>query len=201
MRDSHSKLIPSVFGDRAPAFKQPHLEIIARLEAATEGSRELNLLVNHDVTGTPLKNCGNATRYTESTDHARTLFPKSVTNFHLFSFGGHGRKDVAGDCWGCQVHDMAQLIGAARAARRVKRLKIPFEVLAQPRVVLERAIAEQFCDFGTTHAATPALAVCITALKVLCGRTVDDDLWPDDITAPPANVAPHKDTGDTPDES
>jgi hypothetical protein len=116
--------------------------------------------------------------YSLSIDSALKLLPKSVTNMHLLAFGGHGRKDVKGDCWAFQIHDTDQLVGKERAARHIKCLRLPFEIGQQPMIVLEKAIADRFCEFGASHIATPAMAICVTALKCKIGRTTDDDLWP-----------------------
>jgi hypothetical protein len=106
---------------------------------------------------------------TTSIDAALQLLPSTATNKHLFSYGDHGRNDIEGDCWGFQCHDRAQLMGEEHADRHVKNLKISF-------VVLRKSI--HYCEFSSRHAATAALAICITALKVRSGRITDDDLWP-----------------------
>jgi hypothetical protein len=119
--------------------------------------------------------------YTTSFEAAFSLLPTTVTNFHLFSFGGSGRyesDDLRGGSWGCKVHDRDQLVGSERAKHSVKRLQIPFALDGALNVTLERAIAEHFCEFSVTRAATPCLVICIIALKVRIGQTTDDDIWP-----------------------
>ncbi len=155
-------------------------EIITRLEAATAGYGSLDRAIRDalDLPAVlvPPDGGDEAREYTTDFEAAYSLLPASVTNFHLFTFIGHGRDDVPGECWGCQVHDRAQLIGAERASRGVKRLRLPR--MNQPlRIEVESAIAEQFCEFDATHVATAPLAVCVVALKVIIGRSSDDDLW------------------------
>jgi hypothetical protein len=179
--------------------------LIAQFEAATEGTREMDARLQADHYGEEFEKLNdtgpdfnshdplsvvwiakNGRRYTcwahmaftRSIDAALTLLPATATNRHLYSFGGHGRDDVKGDCWGFQCHDRAQLMGVERAERQVKNLKPSFEVDGLPMVILRKAIAEHFCEFSSTHAATAALAICITALKVRSGHITDDDLWP-----------------------
>lgn len=146
-------------------------DLIGQLETATAGGLTLDRAIG-DTYGI------DATNFTTSFEQAYGLLPISVTNFNLFSFGV--RDGAIGDgWWGCRVHDQAQLIGAERAQRLTKRLKLPLRLGGEPQVFLERAIAQQYCEFSTTHTATAVLAICTVALKVRIGRTTDDDLWPE----------------------
>jgi hypothetical protein len=151
-----------------PLTDETHInDLIARLKAMTDGNAELDHAVAQAMGMAPA--C-----YTTSFCAARSLLPTSVTNFSLFSFGY--RNDERGDYWGCRVHDRAQLVGIERAKRGVKSLQLPITLGEEPRVLLERAIAERFCEFSVTHAATPFLAICIISLKIRIGKTTDDDL-------------------------
>lgn len=147
-------------------------DLIAQLALAVDGNWQLDQNIS-DALGVGMR------QFTTSFSCAYALLPQSVTNFYLFSFGGHGRDDKEGDCWGCAVHDRAQLVGEERAQRTIKRLNRSFKVDMPPSILYGLAIAEQFCEFSLTHAATPALAICGVALKVRIGRTTDDDLWPE----------------------
>lgn len=144
--------------------------LIVRLKAAIEGSTELDRAIAVTIDAPTAD-------YTTSFSAARSLLPASITNFVLFSFGGGGRNDIIGDCWGCKVHDRAQLVGAERAQRNVRHLYLPSGLDKEPTTMLEHAIAEHFCEFSVTHAATPCLAICGVAIKVRIGQTIDDDLW------------------------
>jgi hypothetical protein len=146
-------------------------DLIAALNKATIGSHALDREIFTAVGWLYVE------PFTTSFSAACRLLPPTTTNFHLFSFGGHGRSDVDADCWGCHVHDRAQLVGKERAKHQVKRLSVSFTISQGPKILLEKAIAEQFCDFGSTHLASAPLAVCVVALKVRIGLMVDDELW------------------------
>jgi hypothetical protein len=144
--------------------------LIARLKAATKGSVELDQAIA-ETFGVPIA-C-----YTTSFSAAYSLFPASVVNFNLFSFGGQrNEKDLRDAYWGCRVHDCAQLVGSERAKRNVKSLILPMRLGKEPRIMLEKAIAERFCEFSITHVATPFLTICGVAIKVRIGQTMDDEL-------------------------
>lgn len=110
-----------------------------------------------------------AAAYTSSIDAALKLLPGSACNHDLYSFGGHGRGDIGSTAWGFNFHDMAQLVGKARAKKRIARMRKDSALMGKlrgpPVEMMEQAIAEQFMEFTGTHAATPAIALCIAALK------------------------------------
>lgn len=110
--------------------------------------------------------------YTCSVDAAMSLLPPTAVNHNLFSFGGHGEKHITGHAWAFQFHDTAQLVGAERAKAEVKRLRMGAAsgstLRTVPKEIFEKAIAQQFMQFYASHAANPAIAVCIAALKATC---------------------------------
>lgn len=115
---------------------------------------------------------------TASVDAALALLPAGACNIDLFSFGGGGRDDLpkGATCWGFKFHDQDQLVGIDRAKAEVKRLKKDsgalFKVAGAPKMVLERAIAEQFMEFSSSHTANAALAICAAALRARSGDPV-----------------------------
>lgn len=151
------------------------LDLIEMLQKAKRGGVELDARIacqqnNWPVPrGTPnwtmLGQAQGARRWTESLDLALELLPCSAVNHHLFSFGGHGRNEVKGLCWGFKFHDTARLVGEEAAKQEVRRLLVGTSIDSIPHVVLERAIAEQYREFSSTHAASPALAVCLAAAR------------------------------------
>jgi hypothetical protein len=145
-----------------------HSTLIARLKAATKGSVELDQVIVETL-DVPMA-C-----YTTSFSAAYSLFPASVVNFSLFSFGQRNEKDLRDRYWGCRVHDCAQLVGIERAKHHVKSLQLPIMLGKEPRIMLEKAFAERFCEFSMTHVATPFLTICGVAIKVRIGQTMDDD--------------------------
>ena len=109
-------------------------------------------------------------RYTTSLDAALTLVPETACNHQLFSFGGHG-VEIDGFpkmAWGFGFADTAQLMGERAAKEEIERMICAVgwgDFAGPPRVKMEKAIAEHFIEFNCRCAATPALALCIAALK------------------------------------
>jgi len=163
--------------------------LIAELERATEGLRELDCAIQeHDYRtgdinpsryvngmGPFWKNKYNdnwfeVARYTTSLDAALTLVPDTACNHHLFSFKGHGI-EISGfpkTAWAFGFCDTAQLMGERAAKEKIERMiHLPGwgDFSGPPRVKMEKAIAEHFIEFNCQCAATPALAVCPAALR------------------------------------
>lgn len=152
--------------------------LIKRLEKADGPDRELDIAIyRFDRPFSPTKlsaaaqaasDLDRAPHFTRSIDAAMTLLPWSATNHDLFSFGGHGRKDIGERAWGFRFHDMEQLVGAERAKKQVARLRKDaglFKLRGAPVKIMELAIAEQFMEFSGTHTPNPAIAICIAAVR------------------------------------
>jgi hypothetical protein len=106
--------------------------------------------------------------YTNSLDAALTLMPDTAINFHLFSFIGHGVAEFGKTAWGFGFADTAQLMGARAAKEDIERMKHAVgwgEFVGPPVIKMEKAIAGHFIEFNCQCAATPALALCIAALR------------------------------------
>ena len=161
--------------------------LIAELEVATEGSRELDRRVllasgwRIDADGYWWARNGNLGFHgrkeihllpqpTTSLDAALTLLPDTACNHHLFSFGGHG-VEISGfpeTAWGFGFSDTAQLMGERAAKEKIERMSHLLgwgDFSGPPWITMEKAIAEHFIEFNCPCAATPALAVCIAAHK------------------------------------
>lgn len=110
-------------------------DLIARLEAATEGSRELDGAIYETVTGVRItgprdKEWLVVPFYTTSLDAALTLVPEGL-------------------CWGLNTHPEDEIFNPGGAQAFVSDM-------------LEDGI------YAHADAATPALALCIAALKARC---------------------------------
>jgi hypothetical protein len=172
---------------------RPMTDLITELEAATEGSRELDEVValafgwrfcDKTLTHKGVDRCWfepDNTPYisvcpptfTTSLDAALTLVPSTATNFHLFSFIGHGVDEFGKTAWGFGFMDTAQLVGEHAAKKEIERMKRDVgwgDFAGPPLVKMEKAIAEHFIEFNCPCAATRALAVCVAALKA---RVID----------------------------
>lgn len=93
-------------------------------------------------------------------DAAMTLLPKTAINVSLNQFGRG---------WNARFHDTAKKMGDRAAHEQIERM-FPmggngYQIAGEPRVVLEKAIAEHWLEFYCPCAATPALAVCAAALR------------------------------------
>lgn len=158
--------------------------LIRDLEAATEGSRELDGEIAlylgwvkhhagwaHWTTPEGLEN-QHVPFFSDGLDDALTMVPDTACNHSLFSFIGHGRDDWGRGttAWGFVFNDEAQLMGKRAAKREIARWRRDMpgffsnKKSGPPIVEMEKAIAEHYMEFGAT-APTPALAVCIAALK------------------------------------
>ena len=164
--------------------------LIAELEAATEGSRELDGKIAlslgwvkhhagwaHWTTPEGLEN-RHVPFFSQSLDAALTLLPDTACNHKLFSFGGHG-VEIDGfpkTAWGFGFSDTAQLMGERAAKEEIERMTHMSgwgDFSGPPRIKMEKAIAEHFIEFNCRCAATPALAVCISALRARQAKAED----------------------------
>jgi len=156
--------------------------LLARLEAAAEGSRDLDDAVYNAIgcpgSGDPHHyaflhgEC--PPRYTTSIDSAMTLVPKRACNISLSSYTGHGRDDWPRDAWMYNFMDQDQLMGERAAIEEIERWRKDlgnktFSIFEQtfhgpPKITMEKAIAEHFVEFAGLGP-TPALAICLGALK------------------------------------
>lgn len=147
-------------------------DIATHCEEATGPDRSIDGMIAESIGATmPNDPAGWPPRYTASVDAAMTLLPPRACNIDLFSFGGGGREDLprGATCWGFKFHDQDQLVGIERAKAEVQRLRKDsgglFKVSGAPKMVMERAIAENFMEFSSSHAANAALAICAAALR------------------------------------
>jgi len=107
---------------------------------------------------------------TESLDAAMGLLPETACNFHLFNFIGHGVEGFPETAWACGFSDTAQLMGKRAASEEIERMRCEMpslfsnDLIGPPILKLEKAIADHFIEFNCPCAAIPALAICIASL-------------------------------------
>lgn len=163
--------------------------LIQKLEKAKAGSRELDCLIREaldprfkpedrvtyygEPTGEHVdfmedRSFIKAPNYTTSLDDAMALLPKMVENIVLFSHTVSGKP-----AWSFKCVDTAQKMGARAAkeeiARMIEQLGSAYKLAGEPRISMEKAIAEHWLEFHST-AKTSALVICATALKIIASQ-------------------------------
>ncbi len=97
-------------------------------------------------------------------DAAFLLLPASAVNADLFSHSRDGGKSA----WSFRFHDTAQKMGERAAFEEIERMVksdgSSWKISGEPRIILEKAIAEHWLEFRGT-ASTASLAICAAALR------------------------------------
>ena len=160
-------------------------DLIARLQAAGEGSRELDaeiaLAIGWREGHVGQERCwydpndrmrALPERFTTSLDAALTLLPEGASNHQLVSYIGHGNDKWGKHAWAFSFSDTTRTKGiriakaeTERRARAAKSIGLGEEASELLRAH-EKAVSEQWLEF-CARGATPALAIIGAALRAL----------------------------------